>query len=121
MAADRPTIKASTSAAAKGFAGVGPAVAACFCRSMRARSGKVSSLRKGLVRKSNARELNRFDRHGNAAVGGHHNDFQVGQRPLLDPPEQFEAVELGHLQVGHHHVEASGGKPFERLFAVGPP
>ena len=66
----------------------------------------MSSLRNGLVTKSNAPSLHRLDRHGNAAVGGHHDDVHVGQRALLDPLEQFDAVELGHLQVGHDDVEA---------------
>ncbi len=64
-------------------------------------------------------ELDRLDRHGNAAVGGHHDDFHVGQRALLDPLQQFDAVELGHLQIGHHHVEPPGGELLEGLLAVG--
>ena len=49
----------------------------------------------------------RLDGHRDAAVGGHHDHFHVGQRALLDPLQQLDAVELGHFQVGHHDVEAS--------------
>ena len=55
MAGDWPTTAASTPSVEN--AG-GPASAvACRCRSIRARSGKMSSLRKGLVRKSKAPSL----------------------------------------------------------------
>ena len=67
----------------------------------------------GLGEEVERAELDRLDGHGNAAVGGHHNDFHVGQRALLDPLEKFDAVELGHFQIGHDHVEASGGELFE--------
>ena len=50
-------------------------------------------------------ELHRLDGHGNAAVGGHHDHFDVGQRALLDALEQLDAVDVGHLQVGHDDVE----------------
>ncbi len=66
-------------------------------------------------------ELDRLDRHGNAAVGGHHNDLHVGRRALLDLLEQFDAVELGHLQIGHDHVEPPGGELLDRLLTIGRP
>ncbi len=43
----------------------------------------------------------------------------VGQRALLDPLQQLDAVELGHLQIGHDHVEPPGGELFEGFLAVG--
>ena len=64
-------------------------------------------------------ELDRLDGHGNAAVGGHHDDFHVGQRALLDPLQQLDAVELGHFQVGHDHVEPPGGQLVQRFLPVG--
>ncbi len=64
-------------------------------------------------------QLDRLDGHGNAAVGGHHNDFHRRQRAFLDPLQQFDAVEPRHLQIGHHHVERPGGEFFERFVAVG--
>ena len=74
MAADWPMIPRSTSAgAAAGSAAV--SAAACRCRSIRASSGKTSSLRNGLVTKSKAPSSHRLDGHGNAAVGGHHDDL----------------------------------------------
>ena len=48
---------ASTSAAEKGTPVRGSAAAVSRCRSIRASSGKTSSLRKGLVRKSKAPSL----------------------------------------------------------------
>ncbi len=61
----------------------------------------------------------RFHGHRDAAVGGHHNDLQVRQRPLLDPLQQLDAVEVGHLQVGHDHVEASALQLLPGLLAIG--
>ena len=61
----------------------------------------------------------RFDRHRDAAIGGHHHDFHVGKRPLLDPLQQFDAVEVGHFQVGHDDVEASALQLLPGLPAVG--
>ena len=57
MAADRPTMAASTSAGENGAARRGSTAAAFRCRWIRANSGKTSSLRKGLVRKSKAPSL----------------------------------------------------------------
>ena len=39
--------------------------------------------------------------------------------PCLIRFKQFDAVELGHFQIGHDHVEPPGGELLERLLAVG--
>ena len=61
----------------------------------------------------------RLDRHGDAAVGGHHDDGHVGQRALLDPLQKLDAVQPRHLQIGNHDVELGRLELRPGLFAVG--
>ena len=88
-------------------------------RSKRARSGKRSSLRNGLVTKSKAPRPHRLDGHGDAAVGGHHDHGHVGHASLLDPLQQFDAVQPRHLQIADHDVELRRLELRPGLLAVG--
>ena len=47
------------------------------------------------------------------------NDFGVGDVVVLDALEEFEAVELGHFQVGHDDVEVARQELFQGLGPVG--
>ena len=41
-----------------------------------------------------------------------------GDAVLLDALEEFDAVDIGHLQIGHHHVEPAGREFFQGFGAV---
>ena len=104
MAAERPMIAWIASAAGAGWSGGW--VRAGFSLALDSRQQRQDVfVAERFGEEVERAELDRFDGHGNAAVGGHHDDFHVGQRALLDPFEQFDAVELGHLHVGDHDVE----------------
>ena len=63
-------------------------------------------------------ELHRLDRDLLRAVGGDHDDRQVG----IDRPgvlENLHAVRAVHAEIGDHEVEASGLDPSESFLAAG--
>ena len=116
MAGERPTIVASTSAGEKRSAAAAAASPLPLDPGQQRKNVLVAER---LGEEVERPELDRLDRHGNAAVGGHHDDFHVGLRALLDPLQQFDAVDFRHLQIGHHDVEPPGGELLERFLAVG--
>ena len=119
MAADWPTMALSTLAGEKGTAGRGSTAVVLPLTLDPRQQRKDVLVAERLGEKVEGPQLDRLDGHGNAAIGGHHDDFDVGGRALLDPLQQLDAVENGHLQIGHHHVEPLGGQLLQGFLAVG--
>ena len=63
-------------------------------------------------------ELPGLDGQGDAAVGRHDDHFRIGHMVALDALEELDAVELGHLQVGHDDVVVPGEELLQGLDPV---
>ena len=60
-----------------------------------------------------------LDGHGDAAVGGHHDHGHLGHPSLLDPLQEFDAVQPRHFQIADHDVELRRLELRPGLLAVG--
>ncbi len=119
MAAERATISRSNVGGGQG----GRRRRACLGRSLPPLDPRQQRenvlVAKGLGDKIERPQPHRLDGDGNAPVGGHDNDFHVGQRALLDPLEQFDAVQFRHFQVADDDVESPALEQPPCLLTVG--
>ena len=105
--------------AGSGAAGAAPGGGGRCRRSIRAKQREDVLVAERLGDEIEGPQPHRLDGHRDAAVGGHHHHFHAGQRPLLDPLQQFDAVQVRHFQVGDDHVEAVRLQQVPGLLAVG--